>query len=150
MDFFNSKECEWADMSVAIGGKTVTKIRGIQYKSTQDKELLHAAGSEPISTQSGNKTYSGTLKLLKGALDDLNRAAKIAVGQSPSATDAATADVRDIQFDLLINFRAAGSRTVQTDILKGVSITEYEKGWDQGAKLMEISLPFLFERIVSS
>ncbi len=141
MDFFNSKECEWADMVVAIGGKAVTKIRGLQYKISQDKELLHAAGTEPIGTQSGNKSYGGTLKLLKGALDDLNRAAKIAAPPN--------GDVRDIQFDLLVNYRPAGSRVVQTDTLKGVSIAEYEKGMDQGAKYMEISLPFLFERIVS-
>lgn len=143
MDFFNSKEVEWTDMSVAIGGKNLAKIRGLQYKVSQDKELLYAAGSEPISTQSGNKSYEGQMKLLKGALDDLNRAARI-------ATNSLTGNVTDIQFDLIVNFRAAGSRVVQTDTLKGVSIKEFEKGMEQGAKYMEVTLPFLFERIISS
>jgi len=71
MDFFNSKECEWADMEVLLGGAIVTKIRSIKYKASKDKESLYAAGDQPIAIQSGNRSYEGEIKILKGCLDDL-------------------------------------------------------------------------------
>lgn len=138
--FFDTKECEWSDTTVNIAGANLTKARGIAYKATKDKELLHAAGDEPVSIQAGNRGYSGTIKLLKGALDDMNRAAKLAGG----------ADVLDLEFDIVITYKAKGSRTLQTDTLVGVQVQEFEKGWDQGAKFMEISLPIIFVKLISS
>ena len=53
----NYKECEWVDFALHFGGVQVTKIRGVSYKASKDKDLLHGAGDEPISIQSGNRTY---------------------------------------------------------------------------------------------
>ncbi len=132
--FFDSKECEWADMSVIFAGSLLTKIRGVKYKASKDKQLLHAAGDEPISIQSGNRTYEGQIKVLKGALDDMNKAAQEAGGN----------DILDMQFDIVITYKASGARPLQTDTLHGVEVKDFEKGWDQGAKNMEISLPIVF------
>lgn len=140
MQFFNSKECEWADMEAFIGGKSVTKIRGVRYKVSQEKEQLHAAGKKAISIQSGNEMCSGELKLLKGAIDDLNRAAHVAGGTS----------ILDTSFDLVITFVAKGSRSRQVDTCIGVEISDFEKGWDQGAKYMEVTAPFVCLDIISS
>ena len=135
--FFDSKECEWADMSVIFAGTPLTKVRSLKYKATKDKQLLHAAGDEPIGIQSGNRSYEGTIKVLKGALDDMNRAA-IAVGGR---------DILDMQFDIVITYKPQGARLLQTDVLRNVEIKEFEKGWDQGAKFMEVSLPVIFMRL---
>lgn len=137
--FFNTKECEWSDVSVQIAGALVTKLRGISYKATKDKELLHAAGDEPISIQSGNRTYEGQIKVLKGALDDMNRAA-IAAGGS---------DVLDLAFEVVVVYKPKGSRVLQTDVLVNVEIKEFEKGWDQGAKSMDVTLPIIFTKLVT-
>jgi len=80
MQFFDSEECAWADMTVMFSGAPLTKIRGIRYKAAQEKSLLHAAGNEPISVQRGRRMYEGSIKILKGALDDINTAAVAAGG----------------------------------------------------------------------
>src|SRR5690606_27003841 len=102
-----------------------------KYKSSQEKELLYAAGNEPISVQRGNRAYGGTFRFLKGAVDKLNAAAKAAGGE----------DLLDLSLVAVINYKAKGSRAVQTDTLTGVEITEYEKGMEQNAKSMPIELP---------
>ena len=137
--FFDSKECEWADMTVIFAGATLTKIRGLKYKAVKDKQLLHAAGDEPISIQSGNRTYEGQIKVLKSALDDMNRAA-IAAGGS---------DVLDMQFDIVVTYKAQGARQLQIDTLQGVEIKDFEKGWDQGAKNMDVTLPVIFMKLTT-
>ncbi len=137
--FFDSKDCEWADMTVMIAGATLTKIRGIKYKASQEKKLLYAAGSEPISIQSGNRAYEGEIKVLKGALDDMNRAALAAGGD----------DILDLQFDIVVTYKAKGTRALQTDTLVNVEVSNFEKGWDQGAQSMEVSLPIVFMKLIA-
>jgi hypothetical protein len=134
VNFFDSQECEWADMSISIAGAPLTKIRGLKYKAAQSKEALYAAGEEPISIQAGNRTYSGEIKVLKGALDDMNRAAITALGK----------DILDLEFDIVVVYAAKGVRTLQTDTLIRCQVTEFQKGWDQSAKMMEITLPIVF------
>jgi hypothetical protein len=138
--FFNSKECQWADMTILFAGAPITKIRGIKYKASKEKEPLHAAGDEPISIQSGNRTYEGEIKVLKGAIDDMNRAAIAAGGD----------DALDMVFDIVITYKAKGTRALQTDTCVGVEIKEFEKGWDQGAKYMDITLPIVFLKLLTA
>jgi hypothetical protein len=137
--FFDSKDCEWADMTVIFAGSPLTKIRGVKYKAAKEKQLLHAAGDEPISIQSGNRTYEGQIKVLKGAIDDMNRAAIAAGGD----------DILDMQFDIIITYKAKGTRALQTDTLAGVEVKDFEKGWEQGAKNMDVTLPIVFLRLIT-
>lgn len=137
--FFDSKDCEWADMTVMIAGATLAKITGIKYKASKEKTLLHAAGDEPVSIQGGNRTYDGEIKVLKGALDDMNRAAIAAGGD----------DILDLQFDIVVTYKAKGTRTLQTDTLVNAEISGFEKGWDQGAKSMEVTLPVVFMKLIT-
>jgi hypothetical protein len=137
--FFDSKDCEWADMTVMIAGATLTKIRGVKYKATKEKQLLHAAGDEPISIQGGNRVYDGQIKVLKGALDDMNRAARAAGGD----------DILDLQFDIVITYKPKGTRALQTDTLIGVEVKDFEKGWEQGAKSMDVTLPIVFMKLIT-
>ncbi|MBS1689506.1 MAG: hypothetical protein JSS96_12335 [Bacteroidetes bacterium] len=137
MDFFNSKECEWADMEVTLAGAPVTKIRGIKYKAAKDKEALYAEGDQPLAIQSGNRSYEGQIKILKGSLDDLHTAA-LSVGVQ---------DVLDLEFDVVVTYKPKGNRLIQQDVLVGVQVKEFELGWDQGAKHMEITLPIIFLRL---
>ena len=139
INFFDSKDCEWADMTVMFAGAPLTKIRGLKYKAAKDKQLLHAAGDEPISIQSGNRTYEGQIKVLKGAIDDMNRAAQAAGGD----------DILDMQFDIVITYKPKGTRPLQTDILAGVEVKDFEKGWEHGAKNMDVSLPIVFLKLVT-
>lgn len=137
--FFDSKDCEWADMTVMFAGSPLTKIRGLKYKASKEKQLLHAAGDEPISIQSGNRTYEGQIKVLKGAIDDMNRAATAAGGD----------DILDMQFDIVVTYKPKATRQLQTDTLIGVEVKDFEKGWDQGAKHMDVTLPIVFMKLIT-
>ncbi len=137
--FFDSKECEWADMTVMFAGAPLTKIKGLKYKTARDKTAIYAAGNNPISIQGGNRSNDGQIKVLKGALDDMNIAAIAAGG----------ADILDMQFDIIVTYKGEGTRLLQVDTLKGVEITNFEKGWDQGAKNMDITLPIIFLKLIT-
>lgn len=137
--FFDSKDCEWADMTVMLAGSPITKIRGLKYKAAKEKQLLHAAGDEPISIQHGNRTYEGQIKVLKVAIDDMNKAAQLAGGD----------DVLDMQFDIVVTYKPKGARQLQIDTLVSVEVKEFEKGWEQGAKHMDVTLPIVFMKLLS-
>ena len=134
ISFFDSKECEWADLTVLFAGAELTKIRGVKYKASQVKKPLHAAGNKPISIQKGERTYDGTITVLKGAVDDMNRAA-VAAGGS---------DLLDITFDLVITYQAVPGRALQVDTLLGMEVTDFEKGMMHDSTEMEIALPVVF------
>ena len=51
---FNSREYEWSDITVVMGGRNITGLRGIKYNTKREKELLHAKGNKPHSIQRGN------------------------------------------------------------------------------------------------
>lgn len=133
MDYI--KESEWRDLAVTIDGVKVTGIRGLSYKETDEDELLHAAGHKPIGIQSGNTTYEGEMKLLKNEADALNIAAKAAGYES----------IKDVpNLVVVASYKAKGQRVLRTDILSGLKCSELPYGWDQGAKFMEITMPFKF------
>ena len=134
ISFFDSKECAWKDQRVYISGAPVVKITGIKFKSSMEKELLHVEGDEPISIQAGNRKYEGSLTLLKGAVDTIHDAAVAAGGT----------DALDISFDVVIKYKAQGTRRMRLVTLEAVEITDLEYGWEQGAKQMPITMPILF------
>lgn len=140
INFDNSKEVEWNDLKVFIAGVFVTKIQGVKYKSSQEKELLYAAGNKPMGTQKGNRDYTGELKLLKGAVDAMNDAAISAGGD----------DLLDVEFDIVAAYNPAGTRALRTDTLVAVNLKEYEKGMEQNAKSMPIVLPFIYENQINA
>jgi len=130
----NSKECEWADVELFTNGVLIGKCRAVDYGRRVEKEHLHAAGREAVSIQQGNETYSGTVTLLKNAVDALDRAARLAGGK----------DLLDAEFLLVVNYRPFGQRLISTDTLEGCQFTENVRAIVQNAKFMEISLPFLY------
>lgn len=138
VNFFDSKECEWADMTVTFAGAPIAKVTGIKYGVKQNKEHLYAAGNKPISIQSSKKEFTGEIKMLKGALDAINTAA-VAVGGD---------DITDLAFDLVIFYKPKGARPPQTDTVIGVQISDYMKGWDTQSTHMEITCPFLAMDII--
>lgn len=127
---FNSKEYEWSDVCVVMAGRMVTGIRGISYTSSQEKEALYAKGNKPHSIQRGNKSYSGSIRLLQSELDALEAAAR--------------GDVLDVSFNVVVSYgNPAKGDVITTDILMGCEITEVPKSINQADKFMEIELPLI-------
>ncbi|WP_343671813.1 hypothetical protein [Chitinophaga sp.] len=131
---FDTKEVTWANMKVVLLGKELTGIRGIKYKLSQEKEHLHGAGDEPIGIQRGKRTYEGEIKLLKFEYDILADAVKNAGGR----------DILDLSAEIVVTYVKDVTSTPRTDIIQGFQFKEFEKGWEQGAKFMELTLPIIF------
>lgn len=137
---FNSKEFAWAECSIFAGGRKITGIRGFEYGVRKEKELLHAAGEEPQSVQHGNKEYFGSLDLLQSEEIAFQKFAEQSGGD----------DITDIDFDLVCTYAPKLGLPLVTDIVKFASVTEDKNGMKQGAKFMEVSLPFVAVRVLKN
>jgi len=66
----------YAAITVVMGGRPVTGIRGIKYNIKKEKELLYAKGNRPHAVQSGNYDYNGEITLLQSEYLALREAAE--------------------------------------------------------------------------
>lgn len=132
---FDSREYEWADITVTIGGVVVTKIQGVDYTSSQEKELLYGKGNEPLAIQKGNKSYSGSVYLLQSALDSLT----LAGGKD---------GLLGISADITISYgNPSKGDVIRTDMLMGCQFTSEPRSIKQGDKNMAAqNCPFIFLR----
>lgn len=135
-NFFNSKEYEWSDVRLYIAGARVQKVTGVRYKMKQEKEYLYAEGNKVIGIQEGNFVPEGSITLLRGAIDDLNAAARAAGGQN----------LLNLEFDIVVKFLASadGSRQMITNTLVRCQFTEYETALKQNDKKQEVELPIMY------
>ena len=131
---FNSREYEFADVTVILGGKDITGRRGVKYSVKQEKEAIYGKGNLPHSIQRGNKSYEGEISLLQSELETL-------IANSPKR------DLMELQFDTVVSYgNPANGDVMVTDKLIGCQFTEYNKEVKQGDKFMEVSLPIIFLR----
>lgn len=131
----NTREYEWSDVTVVMGGRNITGLRAVKYNTKQEKEALHAKGNKPHSIQRGNVEYSGEITLLQSEYLALRDAARAKGAKS----------ILDISMDLVVvvGNPSKGAPAVTT-ILKGAEFTEDNTEWKQGDKFQEKTLPFLF------
>lgn len=132
---FNSREYEWADITLLIGGRDMTGIRAVKYKEKAEQEPLYAKGRFAHSIQTGNVAYEGEIVLLQSDY--------LALRASGNGS------VLNLRADGTVNYGnpAAGDAMV-TDRLEGIRFGEAEMGQKQGDKFMEVTLPFLFLKLV--
>lgn len=133
MEFFDSKECEWADIRLHIAGAGVLKFTGISWGVKQEKEYVRQAGDEPAGINRGNREYPCEITVKRGALKDINKAARLAGGR----------DILDISLPVTVTYAAAPGRAQQVVKIKAVEITEFQEKWTQGDKQQEVTLPAL-------
>ena len=127
---FDTREYEWADVTVVMAGRDVTGIRGVSYTSEQEKEALYAKGNKPHGIQRGNKSYTGSIRLLQSEYDALNAAAH--------------GDALNVSFNIVVSYgNPANGDVIKTDLLRGVELTSKPKSLNQNDKFMEIELPLI-------
>lgn len=131
---FNSREYEWADITVIAGGVDLTKIRAIEYKEKIDREAVYAKGRNPHSIQSGNASYEGKITLLQSQYEAL--------------VDAGNGSVLSLSVDVETSYGTPPD-TVSTDRAVGIRFTEAGKAAKQGDKFLEIELPFICLNILN-
>lgn len=127
---FDTREYEWADVTVVMAGRDVTGIRGVSYTSEQEKEALYAKGNKPHGIQRGNKSYTGSIRLLQSEYDALNAAAG--------------GDALNVSFNIVVAYgNPSRGDVIKTDLLRGVELTSKPKTLNQNDKFMEIELPLI-------
>lgn len=127
---FNSRQYEWADLTVILGGKDLTGIRGVKYSEKAEKEAVFAKGRHAHSIQTGNVTVEGEITVLQSELEAL----EIAGGGS----------ILGLSVDLIVAYgNPANGDYMAVDRLVSISFTESPKEFKQGDKFMECSLPFI-------
>lgn len=131
---FDSRQYEFADLTLELGGRTITGFRGVKYTSKQEKELVYGKGNEPLHIQKGNKSYEGEVTLLQSELETLRNAG----GSS----------VLGLRLDAVVAYgNPSNGDTLITDKIRGIEFTEDAKEMKQGDKFMEVKLPFICLRI---
>ena len=133
----DTREYEWADVSVVLAGRDVTGIRGVSYNSDQEKEALYAKGNKPHGIQRGNKSYTGSIRLLQSEYEALNAAAG--------------GDALDVSFNIIVSYgNPSKGDIIKTDLLVGAEITSKSKSLNQNDKFMEIELPLVMLDVVEN
>lgn len=128
---FNSREYEFADMTVFAGGRDITGLRGIKFNWKHEKEHLYGKGNKPLSIQKGNKSGEGELTVTQSEL----LALEMAGGGS----------ILDLELKIVVNYgNPTKGDMIATFELIGVQFTEDALEMKQGDKYMECTLPFLF------
>lgn len=138
---FSTKECAWAQVKMKMLGRTITGLRGFEFRKAVEKELLYAAGPEAIDIQEGNKAGSGTITLLKFELDLLNDAA-IAAGFADIV------EVPHVLISITGQFKkniGSKSRIIEVPAL---AFTDMSVAMQQNAKFAEVSLPFISAKVI--
>jgi hypothetical protein len=132
---FDSRQYEFADVTLLLGGKDITGVRGVKYTTKQEKEPVYGKGNEPRSIQRGNISHEGEFTMLQSELETLIANSK---GKS----------ILNLQVDAIVSYGNPSQGDVLiTDILKGVQFTEATKELKSGDKFMEVKVPFLFLRV---
>jgi hypothetical protein len=127
---FNSRQYAWSDLTLELGGRPLTGIRGLKYSTKQEKELLHGKGNRPLSIQRGNITYEGEITVLQSELETLRAAG--------------SGSILGLHLDgTAVYGDPANGDSIVTDKLFGIEFTEDPKEIKQGDKNMEITLPFI-------
>lgn len=121
---FDSREYEWSDVTITIGGTVLVKVQGVSYSDSQEKEFLYGKGNEPIAIQKGNISHTGTLTLLQSAIDSLSAAG----GKS---------GMLGLSVDITVSYgNPSHGDVIRTDLLQGAQFTSEPRDIKSGDKFM--------------
>jgi hypothetical protein len=130
---FNSREYEWADVTLILGGVDITGIRSIKYTEKAEKEAVYAKGRFPHSIQKGNVAFEGEISVLQSEYEAL-------VASSGGKS------ILGLSLDAEISYGNPPDAII-TDRIIGLQFTEAGKDTKQGDKFIEIKLPFIALRL---
>ncbi len=127
---FDSKEYEWSDITLMLGGRDLTGIRSIKYGTKQEKEAVYGKGNKAKTIQRGNIAAEGEIGVLQSELETLRAAG--------------TGSILNLRLDAVVGYgNPSNGDTLIFDKVLGVEFTEDIKEIKQGDKFMEGKLPFI-------
>lgn len=131
---FNSRQYEWADLGLILGGTDITGIRAVKYKEKAEKEPLHAKGRYPHSIQTGNIAVEGEITVLQSTAIALKKAGR--------------GSILGLSLDGVFSYgNPSTGDPMETDTVSGISFTEDPRELKQGDKFMEVTIPFIALKI---
>lgn len=132
---FDSREYEWADISLLLGGRDMVEIRAIKYGEKAEREPLFAKGRTARSIQTGNISVEGEITVTMAGYNAL--------------VMAAGGSILSLSVDGICSYgNPLEGNVPQTDRILGIRFTEGKKEAKQGDKFMEVTLPFLALNVV--
>lgn len=127
---FNSREYEFGDVSITVGGRDVTGIRGVSYKEKIEREAIYGKGRYPHSIQSGNVSIEGEITLLQSEVESLVREGR--------------GSLLSLAVDIVVSYgNPANGDAMQVDRIEGARFLEDSREMKSGDKFMEIKIPFI-------
>ena len=129
---FNSREYEWADVTLILGGQDIIGVRAVKYDEEIEQEHLYAKGRTPHSIQRGNIGYKGEITMLQSEYDEL--------------VEAGNGSVLSLNMDAEVSYGNSPDPT-KTDRLNGIRFSRGGKDIKQNDKFQEITLPCLFIKL---
>jgi len=135
---FDSREYEWSDITLVLGGRDITGIRGIKHSEKLEGEALYAKGKKPHSIQTGNFSYEGSFIILQSEYEALVIAGK-----------GSALNLRGLSAAIGYGNPLNGDAMMHKAIV-GIQLTEAANDWKQGDKFMEVELPFLATDIINN
>jgi hypothetical protein len=126
---FDTREYEFADITVIAGGIDVEGLRGIKVTQKQEKEVVYGKGNKPRSVQKKNKSYEIELTATQSSIETL-------------AASSVSGSLLDIQIDVVVSFgNPSKGDALMTKFVKGVQFTEEPVEFKQGDAFAEITIP---------
>lgn len=135
LDFFDTDECEYADLRVDLEGSRIGKLQGLKIGDKINKSYRYGEGNNPRGIQHGNREPVAEVSVSTGALHDMNNSA-ISLGYRNIL------DVRNMT--LVVTYRAKGSREQMIKTLTGFEFDEFNEEWAQGDADTVVALPAKF------
>jgi len=129
---FNGHHYDWSKVRVSIAN-TETEFGGIQEIScepSQETEYVYGAGSDPLHVSTGNRSYPGTLTILLGELEWLEKSIP-------------TGSILDVTFDLQVTIEdASRPGGIVTYIIGGIKVEKAPRSFKQNDKMFPVSMSF--------
>lgn len=127
---FDSRQYEWSDLTLILGGIDIKGIRAIKYTEKIEREPVYAKGRNPHHIQSGNIAYEGEITMLQSSYQAL--------------VEAGNGSVLSLNLDGLFAYgNPSSGDAFLSDRATGIHFTEASKASKQGDKFLEITLPFI-------
>ncbi|WP_281233504.1 hypothetical protein [Flavobacterium gelatinilyticum] len=134
---FNSREYEWADLTLVLGGRDIVGFRGIKYTEKAEKEAIFGKGRYAVAIQGGNITVEGEITILQSELIALQKAGN--------------GSILGLNVDGVVSYgNPTAGDSMTTDRIVGISFTEAPKEFKQGDKFMEITIPFIALQVLTA
>jgi len=128
---YDSREYEWADISVDINGRDITGITAVKYTEKIEVEPLYAKGRRPHSIQTGNMSFEGEIEVTQSEYEALVKGGNGSVLR-----------LRGLNATICYGNPSDGDAMIK-DRLEGIQFTEAGKEVKQGDKSVKVKLPFM-------